>query len=325
MEKEIQDAIKLIREEKHERPSSERIYKQLKERNPSLDSEAFRNTLKCMESSATICNRGKKNVQSNFICDQNENISFHDIHDEVEEGTQCDLISEKLERLNLVNLLQDEVIYFKKSLDDKQNTIDKLLMIIGNFQDQNNNNNNNNIGNFQKQNQNICGMMKSLIRDDHKYPSQNTYFNLQHNTNLNSKQQKSQDVTAEDTQWQLIQKRKKDHNKKNVTSLRKNSFVSKNFFNVLNDVDDTTLNVPNAIEESSSKSETTISSSKKLSVTILGDSILKDVKSYKMKKAINHQANIYVKSFSGATVDDMASYVLPTKKHNPDIVVLHCG
>ena len=203
MEKEIQDAIKLIREEKHERPSSERIYKQLKETNPSLDSEAFRNTLKCMESSATICNRGKKNVQSYFICDQNENISFHDIHDEVEEGTQCDLISEKLERLNLVNLLQDEVIYLKKSLDDKQNTIDKLLMIIGNFQDQynnnNNNNNNNNIGNFQKQNQNICGTMKSLIRDDHKYPSQNTYFNSQHNTNLNSKQQKSEGVTAEDT------------------------------------------------------------------------------------------------------------------------------
>ena len=48
MEKEIQDAIKLIREEKHERPS-ERIYKQLTETNPSLDSEAFRNTLKCME------------------------------------------------------------------------------------------------------------------------------------------------------------------------------------------------------------------------------------------------------------------------------------
>ena len=139
----------------------------MKETNPSLDSEAI------------TCNRGKKNVQSYFICDKNENISFHDIHDEVEEGTQCDLISEKLERLNLVNLLQDEVIYLKKSLDDKQNTIDKLLMIIGNFQDQNNNNNNN-IGNFQKQNQNICGTMKSLIRDDHTYPSQNTY--LTHNT-----------------------------------------------------------------------------------------------------------------------------------------------
>ena len=123
----------------------------------------------------------------------------------------------------------------------------------------------------------------------------------------------------------LLQKiRKKDHNKENVTSLRKNSFVSKNFYNVLNDVDDTTLNVTNAIDESSSKSETTISSSKKLSVTILGDSILKDVKSYKMKKAIKHQANIYVKSFSGATVDDMVSYVLPTKKHDPDIVVLYC-
>ena len=58
---------------------------------------------------------------------------------------------------------------------------------------------------------------------------------------------------------------------------------------------------------------------------VLGDSILKDVKGYKMKSATNHQANIYVKSFTGATVDDMDSYVLPSKKFNPDIVVLHFG
>ena len=54
-------------------------------------------------------------------------------------------------------------------------------------------------------------------------------------------------------------------------------------------------------------------------------SLLKDIKAYKMKKSINNKANIYVKSFSGATVEDMNSYVLPSKKHNPDIVILHCG
>ena len=63
----------------------------------------------------------------------------------------------------------------------------------------------------------------------------------------------------------------------------------------------------------------------KKSITILGDSLLKDVKSFKLKNAINNTANIYVKSFSGATIDDMASYVIPTKKYNPDAVILHCG
>ena len=63
----------------------------------------------------------------------------------------------------------------------------------------------------------------------------------------------------------------------------------------------------------------------KPSVTILGDSLLKDVKGYEMNKATNYAANIYVKSFPGATVEDMASYVIPTKKRNPDIAILHCG
>ena len=58
--------------------------------------------LKCMESSATICNRGKKNVQSYFICDQNENISFHDIHDEVTSLRKNSFVSK-----NFYNVLND--------------------------------------------------------------------------------------------------------------------------------------------------------------------------------------------------------------------------
>ena len=46
---------------------------------------------------------------------------------------------------------------------------------------------------------------------------------------------------------------------------------------------------------------------------------------FKLKNAINNTANIYVKSFFGATIDDMTSYVIHTKKYNPDAVLLHCG
>ena len=44
-----------------------------------------------------------------------------------------------------------------------------------------------------------------------------------------------------------------------------------------------------------------------------------------MKQAINNDQNVYVKSFSGATVDCMNSYVCPTIKKNPKTIILHCG
>ena len=60
-------------------------------------------------------------------------------------------------------------------------------------------------------------------------------------------------------------------------------------------------------------------------ITILGDSIVKNIQGFKMKQAINNDQNVYVKSFSGATVDCMNSYVCPTIKKNPKTIILHCG
>ena len=44
-----------------------------------------------------------------------------------------------------------------------------------------------------------------------------------------------------------------------------------------------------------------------------------------MKQAIKNDRNVYVKSFSGATVDCMHSYVCPTIKKNLKTIILHCG
>ena len=64
---------------------------------------------------------------------------------------------------------------------------------------------------------------------------------------------------------------------------------------------------------------------KNKAITIIGDSLLKDAKAHKMKKTVNNRANFYVKSFPGATIEDMESYIIPTKKRKPDITILHCG
>ena len=63
----------------------------------------------------------------------------------------------------------------------------------------------------------------------------------------------------------------------------------------------------------------------KPSITIIGDSLLKDLKSYELKKAMNYNANVYVKCFSGATVEGMESYIIPMIKRKPDVAILHCG
>ena len=44
-----------------------------------------------------------------------------------------------------------------------------------------------------------------------------------------------------------------------------------------------------------------------------------------MKKRLNSSDRVYVKSFPGATVEDMADYVRPTMKRSPDLIVLHAG
>lgn len=63
----------------------------------------------------------------------------------------------------------------------------------------------------------------------------------------------------------------------------------------------------------------------KRSVTIIGDSIVKDVKSYKMRNALPNKENVYVKSFPGATVECMKSYIKPSLKFNPNVIIINTG
>ena len=63
----------------------------------------------------------------------------------------------------------------------------------------------------------------------------------------------------------------------------------------------------------------------KRSVTILGDSIVKDIKPFKMKRMLGKNEKLYVKSFPGATTNDMFDYCKPTIRRNPNMVIYHAG
>ena len=64
---------------------------------------------------------------------------------------------------------------------------------------------------------------------------------------------------------------------------------------------------------------------KSRSITILGDSILKDVKSYKIRNGLTPNDRVYVKSFPGATIRDMHEYAIPSMRHNPNLIAIHVG
>ncbi len=56
---------------------------------------------------------------------------------------------------------------------------------------------------------------------------------------------------------------------------------------------------------------------------MVGDSIIKGIKKQELRRHV--KANFYVKSFPGATTEDMNSYIIPTLNRKPDCLLIHCG
>ena len=63
----------------------------------------------------------------------------------------------------------------------------------------------------------------------------------------------------------------------------------------------------------------------KKSVTIIGDSMVKGIQPFKMKRSLTNKEKLYVKTFAGAKIEDIYDYAKPTMRYNPDVVILHCG
>lgn len=69
-------------------------------------------------------------------------------------------------------------------------------------------------------------------------------------------------------------------------------------------------------------SSVTRDTSTKETTAILGDSIIKGLKWWKMSR---QHTKINMKCFPGSTVEDMESYMLPTLRKNPDQIIVHIG
>ena len=63
---------------------------------------------------------------------------------------------------------------------------------------------------------------------------------------------------------------------------------------------------------------------KRPTVSLVGDSIIKGIRKQEINRSVRHM-NTFVKTFPGATTDDMESYIIPTLKREPDYLIIHCG
>ncbi len=61
------------------------------------------------------------------------------------------------------------------------------------------------------------------------------------------------------------------------------------------------------------------------STVIIGDSLLKNVHGWELKKRCDKGEKIYVKCFPGANTHDLTSYVIPSTERSPDCIILHVG
>ena len=63
----------------------------------------------------------------------------------------------------------------------------------------------------------------------------------------------------------------------------------------------------------------------KRTITILGDSIVKEVNPWLMQKKVDHNTKIYKHSFNGAKTDQMYHHANAIMPFEPDLVILHVG
>ena len=66
--------------------------------------------------------------------------------------------------------------------------------------------------------------------------------------------------------------------------------------------------------------------SNRRTVSVFGDSMIKDLNAYEMTKELkNKNERVYNHVYRGATTSDMHHHGVPVMRHNPDCVILHTG
>ena len=169
--------------------------------------------------------------------------------------------------------------------------------------------------------------VNSLMRDGKDFPYKpvdvnnvrNEFKNTDYNSNTFIKPKKPS-------------QRNKSYNNKTLTTLNLRSIPINNRFESLYITDDTTDDNDNHLNDRKSElnnrkrdnGNRKNTRARKRTTVILGDSMVSRVEGWRIGKKLRNQ-KVIVKSFSGATIDDMKDYINPSIKRKPDNIILHCG
>ena len=204
----------------------------------------------------------------------------------------------------LLRVYEDQVLMLKCELGKKNETISDLMKIINSFHEDK-----------------ICNKKDLPAREnplEHGVSEQ--LSQATQNCHDNSTTIENQNA------WQLP--------KNPVQSINHNSEMpleTSNRYDLLENqwlnFDDSTCDhIEDSITEEREKSPTQTKRRRrgKRRVTILGDSMVKDIKQWELQRSLpNHK--LFSKTFPGATTKDMGHYVKPSLTHEPDLLFLHTG
>ena len=254
------------------------------------------------------------------------------------------LITEKLQGVeeksmyetNVVNSLREELKYLREEMKNKDEIIlllkenrDHIIKNVDNNNNSNNNNGNSNNGNNNNGNNNNNGGNNNGYNksdnnksDNNKKSGNRGASNKEENNNTGG----SNKYTGSGDNNKKQENKKQETRKKQATTAATNKGNNKNGGKNNNTWSNNNNNSEGNVTDENDFARTNRRSNKGgRSISILGDSMIKDLKQYEMRKQLNHGEKLFVRAFNGASVQDMADHVKPTIRRNPDLVILHAG
>ena len=280
---------------------------------PQLEMEQLKVIILGMETQNAVINKGKRNTESFYIT--------QNLYDSTDDSEIIENIDDDLMGLNLI----DEKFY---------------EVIINNIKAEVKNVLNSDVINVNGTEINSCDIPVNIIKN-RQSSNDLLYKSLQEEICFLRKEIESKDLIIK----LIIEDRQhgKDNEKNNTSKLYNNEqkkLNPTNDLNLYNNVNnnnsvtnsqtvecrklDNTMN-----KDSTNEGDFTLVNSQKRGnkrqITVLGDSILKSIESYKMQRCLKQNEKIYVKSFKGAVTSDFTHYVRPSQKYSPDMYVMHVG
>ena len=297
LEKRICNSIATIRKRRN-RAGFQNILEFFNRECPKLEMKQFKDIMISMEKKNLIINKGRSDLESFYVMQDDLDASIED-NSSIPNGVDIPNYSECKQTLE--NFLDDqfETVLTNKIKDEVKSQMDILVNKL-----------------------NIANSL-SAIKNEHSDANDLLIKTLKDEISFLRSQIKSKDELIRnftERSNDIICLRSEIREKDDLLEKRTSEI---NYLK--NTLRDNKCNVSNnpLPKEIHVSTDTKLNTSSK-SISILGDSIVKHIKPHKLKHKLKNN-RLYVKSFPGATVQDMQDYAKPILRKKPDTVIYHAG